>query len=127
MVSPGSWVLRLEERESQRGIHPSVRPCIQPHSRPDRRPGAGESRKGGWWGRGEAEGERERPHEYTGKVRVPSARVDRLNEDPLACVHDLGNTAFQAGSQQRMAPKSKGRGRRETDAGRRLAISQKTL
>lgn len=28
MVSPGSWVLRFEKRESERGIHA----CIHPHS-----------------------------------------------------------------------------------------------
>lgn len=74
MVSPGSWVLRFREERKQ-AWDPSIRPCIHPHSRPNRRPGAGESRKGRGGVGGRDGGKRERPHEYAGKVRVPSVRV----------------------------------------------------
>lgn len=48
MVSPGSWVLRFEEGESERGIHPSIRASNHiPH--PNHKPGAERARRGRSW------------------------------------------------------------------------------
>lgn len=79
MVSPGSWVLRFEESESEHGIQPFVRASIHiPDQTADQE--RRESRKGvGGWGEGrggDGAKQRERPHEYAGKARVPSVRVN---------------------------------------------------
>ena len=88
-----SWSLQeagfwgLKRRESERGIHPSIRASIHiPPSKPQTR--SGESRKGGERGGEGREGEtqrereRERPYEFGGKVRVTSVRVHRRCEGP---------------------------------------------
>ncbi len=91
MVSPGSWVLRFEKRESERGIHPSIRASIH-IPRPNRKPGAererereqeeGEGEEGKVERERNRKGERERPYEYAGIVRVTSVRVYRHCEGP---------------------------------------------
>lgn len=82
MVSPGSWVLRFEKGESERGIHPSIRASNHiPH--PNHKPGAEREQGGGEVGgeedREERNTERERErvssYENAGNVKVTSVRV----------------------------------------------------
>lgn len=85
MVSPGSWVLRFEKRESERGIHSSIRASIHiPPSKPQTR--SRESRKGEKGEEGKVERERHRkrgrPYDHAGNVRVTSVRVYRHCEGP---------------------------------------------
>lgn len=63
VVSPGSWVLRFEEREkaSVGSIHPVVHPSIH-IPRPNRKPGAQKKERGGEEERHRKERERERPY-----------------------------------------------------------------
>lgn len=80
MVSPGSWVLRFEKGESERGIHPSIRASNHiPH--PNHKPGAEREQGGGEVGGEEdreernTQRERESSYENAGNVKVTSVRV----------------------------------------------------
>lgn len=62
VVSPGSWVLRFEKRESERGIHPSIRASIH-IPRPNRKPGAERAGRGRRRGGEDREGESQKERE----------------------------------------------------------------
>lgn len=75
----------FEKRESERGIHPSIRASSHiPPSKPQTR--SRESRKGEKGEEGKVERERKRkrgrPYEHAGNVRVTSVRVYRHCEGP---------------------------------------------
>ena len=138
-----SWSLQeagfwgLKRRESERGIHPSIRASIHiPPSKPQTR--SGESRKGGERGgegrEGETQRERERERE-TVWVRWKSESDICKSAQALwgsfACLHSPGRAkspaAYFPASRQSATPLKITDEEKETNALKQLAISQNTV
>ena len=78
VVSPGSWVLRLEKGESERGIRPSVHPTAFPIQAADQEQRERRKRSCRSHSRNSKSS-----YEHAGNMRVTTERIHRLSESPV--------------------------------------------